>query len=376
MISTENENKIPSLRRNITVKDIRNQLSHDRGFAFIFHVTSWDTLRVFFNNMPDKDEIEARVLWNTPPFIGSAIYENNNVIGANIVMPVPIELWINSPNMIKQLRHRQFFPALQLARQCGLSIAALGGSTPYICNYGKLDRPFKIPYITTGHAATAAALKKWAILACERTQLEFSDIRLAIFGAAGRLGKAVSRYIAHGRLPREIILIDLPNNINLLKKLAAEIRQHNGYMNIKVSTHGIVKEKPLPSFDGAILVSNNTVPYLTAEDLRKAHFWIDDSHPRAASIEAEESARHETLYIECYLSGPDGLNTDTNFNLPSTNDCYTCFAEGYIAWKEQITEDYITGIPNITAIENVALALEKYQFNTGPFFGKGGVVLT
>ena len=374
-ILKEKDNQIFSLKRKITADAIRSQLSNYQGFGFIFHVPTWDSLQVFFNDIPDRDTIETSVLWNIPPFICSAIYENNNVIGANIVMPVPIDLWINSPKKIRQLRYQQFFPALQLAEQCGISIAALGGSTSYICSYGKMRRPYKKPYITTGHAATAAALKKWVMVACQKTQLQFSEIRLAVFGAAGRLGKAVSRYMAHDYLPKEIILIDLPNKINLLTNLAAEIRQYNCDKNIKISIHGIVKQKFLPIFDGAILVSNNTVPYLTAEDLRKAHFWIDDSHPRAASIEAEESARHETLYIECYLSGPDGLNTDTNFNLPSTNDCYACFAEGYIAWKEQIAEDYITGIPNITTIENVALALEKYQFDTGPFFGKGGVLL-
>ena len=364
-----------TLKRQITARDIKSKLSSHGGFGFIFHVTSWDTLHVFFNNMPERGAIDENVLWDTPPFIASAIYEKNDVIGANIVMPVPIELWINSPRKIKQLRLKQFFPALKLASQCGLTMAALGGSTPYICNYGKLSRPIPLPCITTGHAAATAALKQWAIHACQHLHLEFSDSRLAIFGAAGRLGKAVSRYIAHGNLPREIILIDLPNKINLLNELAAEIQQRNVAQNLKVSIFAVEKKKTLPSFDGAILVSNNTVPYLTAEDLRKAHFWIDDSHPRAASLEAEESTRHETLYIECYVSGPEGLNTDTDFILPTTNDCYSCFAEGYVAWKENITRDYITGIPDLVAIEKTALLLEKYQFNIGPFFGKSGVLL-
>lgn len=364
------------LKRYITARDIRNNLSNHGGFGFVFHVTSWETLHVFFNNMPERERIDENVLWNTPPFIGSAIYEKNTIVGANIVMPVPIELWINSPRMIKQLRFKQFFPALKLASQCGLTTVALGGSTPYICNYGKLGRPSVKPYITTGHAAATAALKKWTIHACKHTQLRYSNIRLAIFGAAGRLGKAVSRYIAQDDLPREIILIDLPNKINLLKTLAAEIQQHNVGKNLKVSILGLEKGTSLPSFDGAILVSNNTVPYLTADDLRKACFWIDDSHPRAASLEAEESTRNETLYIECYVSGPKGLNTDTNFILPTTNDCYSCFAEGYVAWRENIPRDYITGIPKLSEIKKTALLLEKYHFDIGPFFGKSGVLLT
>ena len=288
-------------------------------------------------------------------------------------MPVPIDLWISSPRMIKQLRKKQLFPALRLAKQCGLDMVALGASTPYVCNYGKLPRAADGPHITTGHAATAAMLKKWAMFACKKTNLEFSRTKLAVFGAAGRLGKAVSRYIGYEETPREILLIDLPDKVNLLKELAKEITSQNP--RVKVSILGLDKTKPMPLFDGAVLVSNNTVPYLDANNLRKAKFWIDDSHPRAASIAAEEATRNETLYVECYASAPSGIDTDFPFNLPTTNDCYTCFAEGYLAWKEKIDRDFVTGIPEIAKISKVASLLNKYKFDVGPFFGKSGALI-
>lgn len=83
-------------------------------------------------------------------------------------------------------------PALALADACGLGMVALGASTPYACNYGRLPRPLDTPSITTGQAATAAMLKQWAIHAGEASNPDFGAIRLAVFGAAGRLGKAVS----------------------------------------------------------------------------------------------------------------------------------------------------------------------------------------
>lgn len=339
----------------------------------MFHATSWDTLDKIFTHVPPRHEIDEQELWSMPPFVGSAIYQNEQVIGANIVMPVPLDLWISKPKMIKELRKKQLFPALRLAKDCGLNMVALGASTPYACNYGKLPRSVDGPNITTGHAATAAMLKKWASYASVQTNLDFNTIKLAVFGAAGRLGKAVSRYLAFEDTPRELILIDLPDKVNLLKDLAKEIQTYN--KSIKISIMGIDNSKPLPNFDGAVLVSNNTVPFLTAEHLKKARFWIDDSHPRAASIEAEEATRKDTLYIECYASAPEGVNTDFPFNLPSTNDCYTCFAEGYLAWKEKIDHDYVTGIPEVSKISKVASLLQKYKFDVGPFFGKSGAII-
>jgi hypothetical protein len=187
--------------------------------------------------------------------------------------------------------------------------------------------------------------KKRVMLACQKTHFQWTDISLAVFCAVGGLGKAVSRYIAHDRLPKEIILIDLPNKINLLTNLATEIQQYNRDENVKFLIYVIVKQKSLPMFNGTIFVSNHTVPSLTAENLPSAHFWTDNSHHRVASIEAKVSA------------------------------CNNYYAKGNIAWKKQITKDSVSGISTIATIKNVATGLEKYQSNTDPFFSKGAVIL-
>ncbi|WP_089728392.1 hypothetical protein [Candidatus Thiosymbion oneisti] len=286
-----------------------------------------------------------------------------------------MELWISQPSTLKEFRKRQFFPALRLADACGLGMVALGASTPYACNYGRLPRPLDTPSITTGHAATAAMLKQWAIHASEANGLDFGAIKLAIFGAAGRLGKAVSRFIGYAETPSELILIDLPDKLSLLQALAAEIVANGPRQGPKVSVFGVDGKRALPAFDGAVLVSSNTVPYLGASDLRRARFWIDDSHPRAASLEAEEATRADTLYIECYARGPKGLNTEFPFRLPTPGDCYTCFAEGYLAWKENVPGDFVTGIPDTATIARVSDLLEEHGFTFGPFCGKSGALI-
>ena len=99
---------------------------------------------------------------------------------------------------------------------------------------------------------------------------------------------------------------------------------------------------------------------------------IDDSHPRAASLEAELGSRNDTLYVECYIRGPKDFNRVCPCRLPSLQDCYTCFAEGYVAWKEGISEDFVIGIPDVEKIDLVDRLLDKYKFNLGPFSGKNG----
>ncbi|MFD1559686.1 hypothetical protein ACFSHT_29285 [Paraburkholderia silviterrae] len=373
--SSLNLNSAPlELKRIIHPEEIRENLPAGRGgIGFLFHATDWDTLAFSFHNVKHRSASFEEELWRTRPFIASAIYQGSQVIGANIACPVPLELWLGSARGIKRFREAQFFPALELARQAGLTMVAMGASTPYACNYGALPRPTRPPHITTGHAATAAMLKDWAMHCCNEVGLEFGNTKLALFGAAGRLGTTVAKYVLYKDAPRELVLIDLPDKLNLLREQASELLAADLLGRVKVSVHTFSPDTPLPQFDGAILASSTSVPYLTAADLKRAQFWIDDSHPRAASVEAELASRGETLYIECFARGPAGLNTAFPFRLPSTRDCYTCFAEGYAAWQEGIASDFIVGSPPVWSVSYTHSLLRKYGFSVGPLHGKNGL---
>jgi predicted amino acid dehydrogenase len=360
-------------KRVISPEEIRESLpSQQGGIGFLFHLTDWDTLSFSFHNVKERSPEIEKKLWDMEPFIGSPIYKGRQVIGANIVCPVPLELWLGRSNGIKRFRETQFFPGLELARKAGLTMVALGASTPYACSYGTLPREMPSPHITTGHAATTAMLKEWAIHCCNEVAIDFEASKIALFGAAGRLGTTVAKYLCYNDHPKELVLIDLPDKINLLKKQAEELLASMPRANIKISVHTFNPNIPLPTFDGAILVSCTSTPFLTASDLSKAKFWIDDSHPRAASIEAEIASRHDTLYIECFSRGPAGLNIDYPFRLPSMGDCYTCFAEGYVAWEEGIDTDFVTGSPSVHTVAYTHGLLRKYGFKVGPFSGKNG----
>jgi len=372
-IQKNNSTESFQLKRLIHPEEIRESLpSQKGGVGFLFHMTDWEMLSFSFHNVKERSREIEKTLWDTKPFIGSPIYKGRQVIGANIVCPVPLELWLGRSNGIKQFRETQFFPALELARKAGLTMVALGASTPYACSYGTLPREMPSPPITTGHAATTAMLKEWAIHCCNEVAINFEASKIALFGAAGRLGTTVAKYLCYNDHPKELVLIDLPDKLNLLKKQAKELLASIPHANIKISVHTFNPNVPLPTFDGAILVSCTSAPFLTASDLNKAKFWIDDSHPRAASIEAEIASRSNTLYIECFSQGPLGLNMDYPFRLPNRGDCYTCFAEGYVAWEEGISTDFVTGSPSLQTVAYTHRLLKKYGFQLGPFSGKNG----
>lgn len=89
-------------------------------------------------------------------------------------------------------------------------------------------------------------------------------------------------------------------------------------------------------------------------------------------LDAEQSTRGETLYVECYGRGPEGLDTGFPFRLPTPRDCFACFAEGYVAWAEGYEADFVTGPPSLVSINSVGDLLAKHGFAAGPLFGKDG----
>lgn len=376
LISINHKKTMKNLKlkhKNIISPEIlKSQLPKQGGMGFLFHPTDWQTLSFIYENVEEKSPEFEEQLWEMPPFVASEMYYNNQVIGANIIMPIPIEMWIGSPTRLKKFRQNYFFPTLKLINDCNIKIIGMGASTPYVCNYGLIERPIETPYLTTGHGATSATLLKLTHLACKKTNCNYKNIKLAIFGASGRLGKAVSNYIAKYDPPQELVLIDLEDKISLLKNHAEDLLQNSNRKDLKISIHGFASNKPLPKFDGAIIVSNNSAPFLTTEDLRKSKFWIDDSHPRGANIEAEIASRNDTLYIECYVRGPEKFDTNFPFRLPSNRDCYTCCAEGFIAWQEGIANDFVVGIPDPDKIKLIDKLLNKHDFNLGPLSGKNG----
>jgi len=363
-------------KKIISPEYLKQVLPESGGMGFLFHPTDWQTLSFIYHNVQERSPEFEKDLWDMEPFVASEIYYNNKVIGANIIMPVPIEMWIGSSTNLKKLRQKHFFPALELIKNCNIKMIGMGASTPYICNYGMIERPSKTPYITTGHGATAVTLKKWVHHACIKTNCNYEKIKLAIFGASGRLGKAVSKYIATYDPPQELVLIDLEDKKALLKNQAEDLLQKTNRNDLKISIYGFNASQPIPEFDGAIIVSNNSVPFLSAETLQKSKFWIDDSHPRGASVEAEIQSRNKTLYIECYARGPENFDTNFPFRLPSNRDCYTCCAEGFVAWQEDIDNDFVVGTPDAEKVKNIDKLLDKYNFRLGPLSGKNGDIIT
>src|SRR2546423_43582 len=121
-----------SNRQNLRLKtawaagEIKRDLPQCGGMGFLFHATDWETVGFAF----ESGTYSAEELWEHGPFVASPVFFENRVIGANIVSPIPAEIWAQTHSGIRAFRLSGYQPLLQMASDCGLTHIGLGALLP------------------------------------------------------------------------------------------------------------------------------------------------------------------------------------------------------------------------------------------------------
>lgn len=346
-------------------EEIKRRLPPNGGLGFLFHATDRETISFGAEGHDWSDEM----LWKEPPFIASPIFYGNQVIGANIIIPPPADLWANGHTGIRRFRQDQFLPALQLAEACGLNWLGLAALVPHATDFGQWGKEHRSLFVTTGHAATVAAIRKQIDTFGEQLGFVPSAKNYAIFGAAGSIGSNCARWFAATGLVN-LILVDRPERALILQSLAEELKKGGSCQSVRLRFSDDLGE--LGPFDVGVVATSSSSPWLERSVLDLAPLWIDDSHPQAASTETQDALGETTIYAECFLRGPHGLSQVFPFRLPTSRDCYSCFAEVFMCWHERMHGDFVVGKATVDQITYADKKLQCLGFEVGPINQKSG----
>ena len=349
-----------------TPHDIRTRLPKTGGLGFVFHATDWETVSFAFRG----NSVQPEQLWNHGPFIGSPIFDQNQVIGCHIISPLPADLWATSASGIRRFRKVGYHPSMKLAQEAGLTHIGLAALVPYATRFGQLSSAHFNGHRTTGHAATVAAI----YLMLKKLENDFSvpipRLTYAIFGGAGSIGSNVARWLAHNGLRRQV-LVDLPNRLTQVQTLCEKLTME--YSDGHFVAHTAETLESGPAFDVGIVATNAGKPWLMERVLHQAPLWIDDSHPQAASQSILTTT--DVVYLECCLLAPHGISQTFPFRLPTPRHCYACFAEVYLCWKMQLKNDFVTGRASINQIAMMDELLRKGGFSPSLTASKQGTYI-
>ncbi|WP_147305035.1 hypothetical protein [Alkalilimnicola ehrlichii] len=132
-----------------------------------------------------------------------------------------------NPDTRRWCREMLAMEALPALRRTGARYVCLGGLTASLTGYGRRLQGVADELgltITTGHSSTTVSVYRTYARACQELELEPNRGRMVVLGL-GSVGSGFVRLVLQQKeVPKSIVLVDRPNRVAHLEKLAAEFR--------------------------------------------------------------------------------------------------------------------------------------------------------
>ncbi len=217
------------------------------------------------------------------------------------------DLFASSDRSISVLRR-----GLDLAARLGARCVSLTGLIPAATDFGRrLSTEGAGPWLTTGHATTAAAMILSIDHLLEQTGRRLEREEVAFLGL-GSIGQTTLRLmldkLGH---PASLLLCDLPAKRTALEKLSQELRRSLGFTG-RITTTVSSRMAPDAVYRATLLVGATSAPDVVDVDrLAPGALVVDDSFPPCMSLKAVSArieARGDILYTAGgYLRAPSRI---------------------------------------------------------------------
>ncbi len=173
---------------------------------------------------------------------------------------------------------------LHAASQRGARAMALTGLLAASTDYGRalVHEPAGIP-VTTGHAATCAAVVMMLRYVLQASGRDFSQERFAVLGVGSIGAGALCLALRSLPEPAEIVLCDVPARRARLSLLALQLKAAGARCSITLSTDWQAAESPL--YGSSVIVGASSVPdVLDVARLLPGTIVVDDSAPHCFPV--------------------------------------------------------------------------------------------
>lgn len=324
------------------------------GFAFIVHPRNIpDVYRKYpFLKILTIPLLEWFLLHYWPVVLseveGMKTLDGKPVKGWIITIPLTAEQMLNN----RELAKKKILQAVKLAEKMGATIAGLGAFTSSITDGGRDLLGETEIFITNGNSLTAgisAQEVEKIIMSCQ------NKTTIAIIGATGSIGSAVSKILASKNNFDSLVLIGrTPEHIEELKNL---IKQFNN--SVKIITTTDIKD--IINADIVIVATNSKDAIIYPEYIKQNAIIYDITQPRNTSKEVEEK-RKDVKLIDGGLVKTSGINYHFNFGIP-LETAFSCLAETMILAAENINRHYSLGKVETEKVEEISNLAKKYNFH-------------
>ncbi|MFW5991883.1 MAG: shikimate dehydrogenase [Halanaerobiaceae bacterium] len=221
------------------------------------------------------------------------------------------------------------------AQELGVKIVGLGAFTSVVGDKGiSIARELNIP-VTTGNSYTVATAIEGTRLAADKMGHDLERATLAVIGATGSIGRAVSLIMSKDI--NKLILVARDNNS--LQELKEEIIKETPGIDVSYSTDidEVIRQSQL-----IISASGAVQSLIKPEALLPGTVICDVARPRDVAVKVGQE-RDDVLVIEGGIVDiPGPVNFNFNFGYPP-GTAYACMAETMMLTLEKRFENYSLG---------------------------------
>lgn len=301
----------------------------------------------------------------TPPFIASKItglksYETKKPIeGWLLICPLTTRQLLNN----RELGKKRIKAAISLAEKLGTKIVGIGAILSSVTSGGvDLINNMKAG-ITHGRSLTVGITMIGIKEVVKARNLNLNKATVAVVGATGIIGKAVSKLLINEGVKKFILIA---KNLEHLAQLQREMTEINPSLSIETSSF----VRSIKNAELVIVTTSSPEILIDAEDLKYGAIVYDVAQPQNTSPIIIQK-RKDLLITDGGIVSTPGVNYHFDFGLPPETT-FACMAETMILAAEGRYNSRLVGDVNFDKVKEILKLAEKYNFTHAPLqsFGK------
>ena len=249
--------------------------------------------------------------------------------------------------------------AARVAQEAGAKIVGLGAYTSIVGDGGITIAKNVDIAVTTGNSYTIATAIQGALKAAPMMDIDPSQAKAAVVGAAGSIGRTCARILAR-RVP-EINIVDL--NLEALEKTAEEIAsESNATVKAFTEVHEGIRDA-----DIVATATSAVTAIIHPADIKSGAVVCDVARPRDVSDRVAKE-RDDVLVIEGgVIAVPGDVDFGFNFGFPPKM-AYACMSETITLALEGRYESFTLGkTVSIEQVNEISALAAKHGFQLAGF---------
>lgn len=308
-----------------------------------------------------------RVLLWSPPLVTGRIYSEDGTVGWIVTIPMTARQMLESFRGSSEQRRNltdKLVQAVEISKRMGAEIVGLGAMTAPVTRGGAtLVGKVNGVGITNGNALTAVVTVRGVLAAAEKAGIDLNSSGIAIVGAAGSVGNAVSLLLAESLGKCQLLLVS--RTLGNLRQLKETIETGNKEARVRIfSRISAIKECDL-----VIVTTSGPDVIIQKEHLKEGTLVYDDTQPKNVSREIARDPNF--LVVDGSVVRIPGIRNTMDIGLPGSNDMYACEAEAWLLAKQERFGDFAIGKEVIKEAKAAQEMVRGHRINLAPFTSFG-----